>query len=170
MAKLSTLQHIYIYIYIYIYIALWSYYLVQVWGFWKLLSGPSLFFLKHRLPKKNYKIGVSAHFLEKKHCAQKFESYYPVQVGVFLNAPNLDQRITSKNVIFFVIFCFETCAEIPILIVFLKNNQKTKMPPPKNDNFSHFAKHRFIKKSLCCNPLSFEKLVFFELAILKEKH
>ena len=31
------------YIYIYIYM-LWSYYLVQVWGFWKLLSGPSWVF------------------------------------------------------------------------------------------------------------------------------
>ena len=33
-------QHIYIYMHM-----LWSYYLVQVWPFWKLLSGPSLLFL-----------------------------------------------------------------------------------------------------------------------------
>ena len=24
--------------------------------------------------------------------------------------------------------------------------------PQKNDNFSHFAKHRLVKKTLCCNP------------------
>ena len=57
--------------YIYIYM-LWGYYLVQVWPFWKLLSGPSLFFLKHRLPKNTIKIGVSALFFLKKNCAQKF--------------------------------------------------------------------------------------------------
>ena len=43
---------LYIYIYIYVYL-LWSYYLVQVWPFWKLLSGPSLFFSKAPIVKKN---------------------------------------------------------------------------------------------------------------------
>ena len=62
----------YIYIYTHTYM-LWGYYLVQVWPFWKLLSGPSLFFLKHRLPKNTIKIGVSALFFwKKKNCAQKF--------------------------------------------------------------------------------------------------
>ena len=32
---------------------------------------------------------------------------------------------------------------------------------PKNDNFSHFAKHRFIKTPFCCNPPFDQKLVFF---------
>ena len=70
------------YIYIYIYM-LWSYYLVQVWVFWKLLSGPSLFFLQHRLPKNTIKIEDSAHIFGKKIRAQNFGSYYLVQVGVF---------------------------------------------------------------------------------------
>ena len=59
-------------LYIYIYM-LWSYYLVQVWPFWKLLSGPSLFFLKHRLPKNTIKIGVQPFFFEKKLRAKILE-------------------------------------------------------------------------------------------------
>ena len=79
---------------------------------------------------------------------------------------NLNQIITSKNVILFVIACFEKCVEIPIFIVFFwkqpKNDQKNA--PPKNDNFSHFAKHKFIKKNepLCCNPLFFLNLHFLK--------
>ena len=40
----------------------------------------------------------------------------------------------------------------------------------KNDNFSHFAKHRFIKKKpFCCNPPFDQKLVFFNFDFLKPK-
>ena len=63
--------HTYTCVYIYIYM-LWSYYLVQVWGFGKLLSGPSLFFLKHRLPNNTIKIVVSAHYLEQKTARTTF--------------------------------------------------------------------------------------------------
>ena len=35
----------------------------------------------------------------------------------------------QKMSFFFVIFCFEKCAKMPIFIVFLKNNQK--LPPKK---------------------------------------
>ena len=34
------------------------------------------------------------------------------------------------------------------------------MTPPKNDNFSYFAKHRFIKKPFCCNPSFWPNIVF----------
>ena len=73
---------IYIYMYIYIYAV-------------ELLSGPSLgvleviiwskfvFSSKTPIAKNTIKIGVSAHFFGKKNCAQKFRSYYLVQVGVF---------------------------------------------------------------------------------------
>ena len=37
------------------------------------------------------------------------------------------------------------------------------MAPPKNDNFSHFAKHRVIKNPFCCKPPFDQKLVFFNL-------
>ena len=63
---------------------LWGYYLVQVWPFWKLLSGPSLFFSKTPIAKKHYKNrGFSPFFLEKKIVHKQFGSYYLVQVGVF---------------------------------------------------------------------------------------
>ena len=137
-----------------------------------LLSGPSLFFYKHRLSKNTIEIGVSALFLKNKIARKNFKCYYLVQVGVFKDAPNLDQIITIKNVFFFVIFCFEKCAQMPIFIVFCEKQPKIcqKKAPPKNDNFSHFAKHRFIKKNpLCCNPPFDQKLVFFNLGFLKPK-
>ena len=59
----NTYAILYACIYIYM---LWSYYLVQVWGFWSLLSGPSLFIVQHCLSIKHYRIGVSAHFLKTK--------------------------------------------------------------------------------------------------------
>ena len=40
---------------------------------------------------------------------------------------------------------------------------------PKNDNFSHFAKHRLIKKTFCCNPPLDQKWVFFNLGFLKPR-
>ena len=51
---------------------LWSYYLVQVWPFWKLLSSPSLFFSKTPIAKKHYKNRGFSPFFGKKNCAQKF--------------------------------------------------------------------------------------------------
>ena len=57
---------------------------------------------------------------------------------------------------------------MPIFIVFFENNQKIAQKiAQKNDNFSHFAKHRFIKNPLCCNPPFFEKMCFFNLHSLK---
>ena len=59
---------------------------------------------------------------------------------------------------------------MPIFIVFFENNQKFAKKKPKNDNFSHFAKHRFIKKkTLCCNPPLDQKLVFFNVGFSKPK-
>ena len=51
-------------------------------------------------------------------------------------------------------FCFEKCAKMPIFIVFFEKQPKNakKKAPPKNDNFSHFAKHRFIKKPVMLQP------------------
>ena len=33
-----------------------------------------------------------------------------------------------------------------------------------NDNFSHFAKHRLLKQTSCCNPPLDQKLVCFNLS------
>ena len=84
---------------------------------------------------------------------------------------NLDQIITSKNAIVFVIFCFEKCAKMPIFIVFFEKQPKNcqKNCPKKNDNFSHFAKHRFIKKPRYVATPLFLKNVFFNLGFLKPK-
>ena len=39
----------------------------------------------------------------------------------------------------------------------------------KNDNFSHFAKHRLIKKTLLLQPPFSPKIDFFKLFVLKPK-
>ena len=115
----------------YIYM-LWGYYLVQVWPFWKLLSGPSLFFLKHRLPKNTIKIGVSALFFWKKNCAQKFWKLLSGPSWRFLRrsqlGPDNNFQLGPDNNFqkchFFVIFCFEKCAKMPIFIVFFEKQPK----------------------------------------------
>ena len=109
-------------VFIYIYM-LWSYYLVQVWGFWKLLSGPSLFFLKHRLSKNTIKIGVSAHFVWRKNCALKIWKLLSGPSWRFLRRTQLgpDNNFqlgpdnNFQNCHFFVNVCFEKCAKMPIL-------------------------------------------------------
>ena len=54
---------------------------------------------------------------------------------------------------------------------FLNINQNwAKKGAKKNDNFSHFAKHRLIKKKrFVATPLFTEKLCFFKLFVLKPK-
>ena len=122
----------YIYIYICCGVIIWSkfggfgcYYLVQV-----------CFFPKHRLPQNAIKIGVSALFFLKKKLRAKFLdviiwsklAFFKTQSNLDqIITSNLDQKITSKNAIFFVIFCFEKCAKMPIFIVFFEKQPK-KLP------------------------------------------
>ena len=40
----------------------------------------------------------------------------------------------------------------------------------KNDNFSHFPKHRFIKKPFCCNSPFDQKLVLFNFVFFETKN
>ena len=72
---------------------------------------------------------------------------------------------------FFVIFCFETCAKMPIFSALFEKTAKNlpKKAPPKNDNFSHFAKHRFIKNTVMLQPPFWPKIGVFELGFLKPK-
>ena len=66
-------------------------------------------------------------------------------------------------VIFFLFFCFLKSAEIPIFIVFFWTSTKIcpKNGPQKNDNFSHSAKHRVIKKPVLLQPPFWLKIGVF---------
>ena len=101
---------------------LWSYYLVQVWGFWKLLSGPSLFFSKTSIAKKYYKNrGFGTCFLKKIARIKNWKLLSGpswrflrrTQLGPDNNF-QLGPDNNFQKCHFFVIFCFEKCAEIPI--------------------------------------------------------
>ena len=117
----------------------------------ELLSGPSLallevtiwskfVFYKTPIVKKHYKNRGFSTFVLEKSARYKFGSYYLIQVGVFKDAPNLDQIITSnldqiitsKNVIIFVNVCFlKNVLKCLFYSVFLKNNQKCAKIRPK---------------------------------------
>ena len=60
---------------------------------------------------------------------------------------------------------------MPIFIVFFELQPKfaKKNGPKKNDNFSHFAKHRFIKKPVLLQPPFWPKIGVFQLGFLKPK-
>ena len=49
------------------------------------------------------------------------------------------------------------------------NQNLGKRGAKKNDNFSHFAKHRLIKKTFCCNLFFLFFFVLFNLFFLKLK-
>ena len=83
------------------------------------------------------------------------------------NIAYLAQIITPQNGIF--VFCLK-CAEIPIFIVFLNINQnRPKTWAKKNDNFSHFAKHRFIKNTVLLQPPFWPKIGVFQLWFFQPK-
>ena len=134
----------------------------------ELLSGPSLgvleviiwskfVFLKHRLQQNTIKNSGFSTCLEK--CAQNNWKLLSGPSWLFLRRTNLDQIITSNldQVVLpnMSIFCFEQCAEIPIFTVFFNNQEKLAKNAKRNDNFSHFAKHRLIKTPFCCTPSFF---------------
>ena len=59
---------------------------------------------------------------------------------------------------------------MPIFIVLFEHQPKfAKKWPPKHDNFSHFAKHRFIKKRFVATPPFDQQLVFFNLFFWNQK-
>ena len=61
---------------------------------------------------------------------------------------------------------------MPIFIVFFEMQPKIcqKKAPPQNDNFSHFAKHRFIKKTVMLQPPFWPKIGVFELGFFETKN
>ena len=147
----------------------------------ELLSGPSLalleviiwskfVFSKTPIAKKHYKNrSFSPFFLKTKNCAQKFWKLLSGPSWRFLRRSQLGPDNNFQKCHFFVIFCFEKCAKMPICIVFFEKQPKNAQKnAKKNDNFSHFAKHRFIKKNrYVATPLFLKKCVFLNLHSLK---
>ena len=149
-AKLLTLQHIYMCCGVNI--------LAKFDHFPKSIFWPSLFFFLTFCVRKHYKNRGFSTFLKiKKKTRANFQSQYFGQVGLFFWYPQLGQNIdfnlakilTLEMAIFLSFFCFLKSAEIPIFIVFFCTSTKIwqKRGKKKNDNFSHFAKHRVIKKN-----------------------
>ena len=84
------------------------------------------------------------------------------------NNTYLAQIITPQNGFLLLFFmCWNT-----YFIVFFEHLPKFGKKWSKNDNFSHFAKHRLIKKKkrFCCNPPFDQKLVFFNFVFWNQKH
>ena len=134
-------------------------------------------FLKTLFAKNTIKIGVSALFFEKK-CAHKFPKLSSGPSWPFLccnklgpdNNINLAQIITLENGHYFLFFAFENVLKYLFLQCFLNINQNlAKKRAKKNDNFSHFSKHRLLKNPFCCNSPFDQKLVFLNLCFLKPK-
>ena len=98
-----------------------SYYLVQV-----------CFFSKTPIAKKHYKNRGFSPFLGEKNCAQKFWKLLSGPSWRFLRrsqlGPDNNFQLGPDNNFqkchFFVIFCFEKCAKMPIFIVFFEKQPK----------------------------------------------
>ena len=115
----------------------------------------------HCLHKSTIKIGVFRPFLTKK-CAQKFEGLLSRPSWPFLccnklgpdNNPYLAQIITLQNGHFFLFFAFESVLKYLIFIVVFEHQPKFwPKKGQKNDNSSHFAKHRLLKNRFVATPL-----------------
>ena len=62
------------------------------------------------------------------------------------------------------------CAEMPIFIVLCEHQPRFVQNGKRNDNLSHFAKHKLLKKTFCCNLQLDQNLVFYKLSFLNMKH
>ena len=136
--------HIAMYTYIYM---LWCYYLGQVWPFEVLLSGPSLLFTKHCLSKNTINIRGFSTFFLKKYCARKFEVLLSGPSWPFLSCSQIGPDNNTSKCIFFQFFAFENVLKYLFYSVFCEHQPKFGKNGQKKDNFSHFPKHRFIKKT-----------------------
>ena len=58
--------------------------------------------------------------------------------------------------------------KIPILQCFFENQQNIGKTMPKNDNFSHFAKHRLIKNRYVATPLLTQNWCFLNLHFIRK--
>ena len=165
----TTNSRVYICIYIYMRcrVIIWakfgvfhSYYLGQVC------------FCLNTVCKNTIKIGVSA-LIKNKKCAQKFAGLLSGPSWPFLccnklgpdNNPNLAQIITLQNGHFFLFLLLKMCWNT-YFTVFFEHQPKCGQKKGKNDNFSHFSKHRLLKNRFVATPLLTKigvfQLVFFE--------
>ena len=176
-----TWAHIYIYAYMYVYTYIYAV---------ELLAGPSLalleviiwskfvFFLKYRLPKNTIKIGVSALFFEKKLRAKNWKLLSGPSWVLLRRSqlgPDNNFQLGPDNNFqkchFFVFFLLrKMCENAYFYSVFWKQPKTCQNPPPKNDNFSHFAKHRFIKNPVMLQPPFWPKIGVFQLGFFETKN
>ena len=82
------------------------------------------------------------------------------------NNTYLAQIITPQNG--FLFSCLKNVLKYLFYSIFEHQPKLGKKMGKTNDNFSHFAKHRFIKNPFCCNPLLTKNWCFSTL-FLKPK-
>ena len=156
-----------------------SYCLVQVWVFWKLLSGPSLSFCsKTPIATKHYKnSGFSTYFgnnvrttFWKLLSGPSWRFLKRTELGPDNNFQLGPDNNFQKCTFFCYFLLFKMGQNTYFIVLFFFENLEKWQKCPQNDSFSHFAKHRLIKtkKALCCNPPLDPKLVFSTLHFLKK--
>ena len=139
-------------------------------AFWGVIIWAKFAFYKTLFVKNTIKTAVSALSFLNKNCARKFEVLLSGPSWPFLSCSQLGpdnntylaQIITPQNGVFFEFFAFKYVPRYLFLYCFSNIHQnRAKKGAKKNDDFSHFAKHRFIQKKNCCNPPFHPKNVFF---------
>ena len=154
---------------------LWCYYLGQIWPFEVLLSGPSLafwgviiwakfVFYKTLFVKKHYtNRGFSTFFLKK----MRAQIWVWAKLTILSCSELGPDNNTYLAQIIPPFWPIKMCCNTYFYRVFWTSIKIWQnICPPKTDNFSHFAKHRFINKTVLLQPPFFQKLVFF----WKQKH
>ena len=170
---LTSITHVCVYIYIYAVVLLSG----PSLAFWGVIIWAKFAFYKTLFVKKHYKYTGFSTFC-KTNCARKFEVLLSGPSWSFLrcsqlgpdNNTYLAQIITPQNA-FFVFLLLKISWNTYFYSVFWTSTKIwQKKGQNKNDNFSHFAKHRFIKNPFCCNLFFFcFFFVLFHLFFLKLK-
>ena len=99
-------------------------------------------------------------------------NFYRLLAGTswpFYVAPNLVQIITYENVMC-VFFAPTNVLKYLFLQCFSASTKFCPKMRLKNDNFSHFVKHRSLKKTFVATPSLDKKLVCFNLSFAKTKN
>ena len=160
---------------------LWCYYLGQVWPFWGVIIWAKFAFYKTLFVKNTIRLGVSALLFWKKLRAQIWGVIIWAKLAILScnqlgpdNNTCLARIITPQNDFFivFVLRLIKMCWNTYVHSVFWTSTeiiQTGQKMGKKNDNFSHFAKHRFIKTPFCCNPLLNKNWCFSTLMFSTKK-
>ena len=146
-------------------------------AFWGVIIWAKFAFYKTLFDKHTIKIGVSApwffFFWLKKLRAQIWGVIIWAKLAILScsqlgpdNNTYLAQIITPQN----GIFAFKNVLKYQVFnFVFEHQPELAKKMGKKNDNFSHFAKHRFIKNRFVATPLLTKKLCFSTLIFQRRK-